>query len=410
MSRKKHPRGVEAATDLAMGMMYPDQHLPAMPGRLVLDAQTELHDRLAYPDERYEYFMQGFAEDARGKGTALAGTPDGAERTPTANLAEAMFFPYPVWESMDAAGAWMRQVGRDLNNATPYQVTADIVDLVSSLYRNSKGIFHLKSEELPSPSGFVWLDKGLDFTDWRGHKVTERAISWGPATMRWRDAKTGRTGTDPAIRFCSWTHIDDVNDYIDKGFWYDELNERHLDGPATIQQVKEGLASYGKLTLSHTAVIMFGERHSWDTGPSGFGDSTLAWLHALFIFMGTEVVATPKAHIDRHTKRRALRSIKQNEVSIITLRRTVRPPGEDVEYDPAQIDWSCQWLVQGHWRHLENYQGLGIQTHHAQPGGHMGDRTLCEHCAAKITWIPPYIKGPDGLPFRATKKLYRISR
>lgn len=51
------------------------------------------------------------------------------------------------------------------------------------------------------------------------------------------------------------------------------------------------------------------------------------------------------------------------------------------------VEWSCRWIVRGHWRN--QYHGDGQN---------------------EPTYILPYVKGPDGLPIRLTEKVFAAVR
>jgi hypothetical protein len=92
------------------------------------------------------------------------------------------------------------------------------------------------------------------------------------------------------------------------------------------------------------------------------------------------------------------------------LRRVHYASDENLpEGEHRSIDWTCTWLVQGHARHLEDYDHAmygkhrAVQDHDAGPG-------RCTTCGARTTWVRPYIKGPDGLPLKQTKQVYRLAR
>jgi hypothetical protein len=82
----------------------------------------------------------------------------------------------------------------------------------------------------------------------------------------------------------------------------------------------------------------------------------------------------------------------------------------DAEGTHRDIDWKCQWIVRGHHRHIDPYDPLAHRKGHmAEPN--MGDpQRMCLVCGARTTWVRPHCKGPDGMPLKASKVIYRLAR
>lgn len=366
------------------------EHYPATPARLVVGQHTQLHDRLAYPSERMTAYLHWFARDVERK---VSGDEDQLGM---------MWYPWRAHKTPEAASLWARDVARSLFQARTFQVTADIVDVVSGLYKGSQGrLFHLEEPELPAPHGFCWLDKPLRVVDKHGRIVIERAFTWGLMTVTARYDRWGEAETFPAVRLSSWNYVGDAES---DDYWVKE------------PEAVKNLYSTADLMLSHTLVIPFGERHRYEAGPLTVDgkdyhpDSAAAWMHHLWMFMEQEIVATRSAPLDRATARRALRSIKQNAVSVVLLRR-IRPVSEP-SGEHRDVDWTCRWLVQGHHRHIDAYLG---PRHHAVPGQVIDGTVCCAVCwdrdeLVRLAWVKSYIKGPEDRPLRAVKLLHRVAR
>lgn len=94
--------------------------------------------------------------------------------------------------------------------------------------------------------------------------------------------------------------------------------------------------------------------------------------------------------IERHRRKQLAREHNApipSDVKVIQLRRSEsqsRPPSAP---DGEHIDWSCRWIVNGHWRN--------------QP--YKDER--------KLIYIMPYVKGPDDKPLKVpTHTVYQVSR
>jgi hypothetical protein len=115
--------------------------------------------------------------------------------------------------------------------------------------------------------------------------------------------------------------------------------------------------------------------------------ATLARPLAAFHFMEQEFVTQERATFPRHVRRAAElgRRPPLPEVKTVTLRRAAsepKPPG----HVPAEVDWSCQWLVAGHWR-----------------------KQLCKSLTKKgdyeyrPVYVRAHVRGPEDKPLREPK-------
>jgi hypothetical protein len=68
-------------------------------------------------------------------------------------------------------------------------------------------------------------------------------------------------------------------------------------------------------------------------------------------------------------------------VTVIRLRRARRDA--DPDESAGHVDWSCRWIVRGHWRQLAD---------------------------GRQTFIHAYVKGPEGRPLRATHRVWEFIR
>lgn len=73
------------------------------------------------------------------------------------------------------------------------------------------------------------------------------------------------------------------------------------------------------------------------------------------------------------------------DVRIVTLRRAHHEaPGDE----PSNVEWSCQWMVKGHWRKRAKKWGEGPPS-----------------------YVTPHVKGPADKPFRAPREtVYKVRR
>jgi hypothetical protein len=146
---------------------------------------------------------------------------------------------------------------------------------------------------------------------------------------------------------------------------------------------------------------------AWEEEFSHGADDHVAWLHALFMVLGTEIAHTSAARLPASVRGDTRRHLRHSEVSVVRLRRfTARPHDEEAGSVHRPVDWQWQWPVQGHHRHLDAHEG----HHHATPLP--DERGTCAICLTRITWVKPHMKGPEDRPVRpeAGDVLYRLQR
>jgi len=412
--------------------------MPLKPGQ-VFEQQANLHHALANsrgPNGTAPFHLANF----------ICGFARRVAKVTAPAYETEMFYPYHPSDGLEQAALWCGDVAKGLFQAQAYQVTAEMVDAVSGVYEQSvQGLFHIEEASLPSPQGFIWLDKPMIITDKWGRRVAERAITWSLVTTRVKYPNAGYTDGfgraieppvvhEPGIRLSTWSSIEDdrilLKEAQDTGQPTGYEEEFGITGEQAwdyLWDEWDTLKKVGDLSLSHSLVVLFGERHQWSYGKAPHPekavgdfqpDNLIAWIYALWSFMGTEIVTMPRARADRHSLRRAKSVLKQNEVNIVLLRRSRVPhlATDTGEGEHREIDWSCRWLVTGHYRHIDGYLG---DRHHAAPRSGL-ERTddghdWCGICwqrgeTARISWIAPYLKGPESAPLKASKQLHKLVR
>jgi hypothetical protein len=110
----------------------------------------------------------------------------------------------------------------------------------------------------------------------------------------------------------------------------------------------------------------------------------LAWINQ-------KIVASDEAHVERHRRKEFTRVIgRVPELRIVHLRRTEQTHHEGPASDDPKRAYSCRFQVDGHWRN--------------QPVG-------AGRMQRRLTFVTPYVKGPETMPFRASpKKAYVVER
>jgi hypothetical protein len=297
-----------------------------------------------------------------------------------------------------------------LKDSVTYQVTAGMVRVMRAMWENNMAgkICRIDVQELPCESGFAWLDESWQLFDIRGDSDVVRAVSWSYMTA-WARSEShdwlGRSKTiaRPSARISLWSLSEDSRE---TGRLPEDVMDR-ID------------RSLGRLTLLHTAVIPFNVQWDMPDEAHGSADSLAGLVHMLWMFLGMEIVAKQRHLPRREFRRRAQRSIRHGEVHVVLLRRLSNPKtGEDIGH--SDVDWSCQWVVQGHWRHWAKPGSFhrAVVAYGDEDGGHTAmcpdvasrPHRHCLQCGGTVSWVKPYVKGPDGMPLKVSRTLMKLAR
>lgn len=349
----------------------------------ILDLHTQLTERYVRPDANTLDFLDSFIEDAVAQ---------------NGRRAAAMFRALDLYRSKDhmqQARHLAGEIARGLRNAVTYEVTPEMAEVLWQVHKPTiKQINHLDEAEVPVPAGFVWFDKPLPLMDVQHNTLGLRAISWELVHWYWNDGQVDR----PAVWVVLWAYTGDAEDVGDGSFW----------GASSFPDQAEYLnRRLGPLVVLHSALMPFGVQFTMGDEPDPDGlkeltaKSVVNIVHVLWMFLGMEIVSTRLAEVPRPMRRRAQKSLVHGEVNVILLRR-IAHPDDGRSVTSREVDWSCRWIVQGHYRHIEEYdlqdEAGQVHRHRAVPGP---GKERCAICDARITYVRPYIKGPDGKPLKA---------
>lgn len=122
-----------------------------------------------------------------------------------------------------------------------------------------------------------------------------------------------------------------------------------------------------------------------ETVTNTYGISTVA---ALLEFMNLEIAALSDNQVTRQVRRALQRKNQPSpEIRTVILRRK---RSERAGSPHSEIDWSCRWLVGGHWRN----QWFPKTSEH------------------RPVYVAPHVKGPEGKPFREnhSEKIFVVAR
>jgi hypothetical protein len=269
-----------------------------------------------------------------------------------------------------------------LRDADPTYMGADVADLID-VARETWTPEPIRLSDPYTPNGFILFPRPIMVPDSDAYgpeaTVPVRAISWFPVTAE----------DDPNVG-CFWisfyTHADD-----------DLLPTSHasIAGIATPEKTAE-LRRIMPLAVAHTFQWSFGDSpwndddrwfHATGTDESARarGIAQVTLVQAIWR-IAAQFIRTPRRAPRQIWKDARRKGIDRTDVTIITLRRLA----EDADPDMPQRDegglLTVQFIVRGHWHKYHTNDGL-IQR-----------------------WILPYVKGPEGAPFRATRRVFEFTR
>jgi len=98
-------------------------------------------------------------------------------------------------------------------------------------------------------------------------------------------------------------------------------------------------------------------------------DETGKWVGALMALLRQKLALITRPRIGKHVLKRLQLPHRVPECRVVTLRQRERR-GQPLMSSP--VDWSCRWMVRGHWRVLETGP----------------------------TWITAHVKGPESKPLK----------
>lgn len=115
----------------------------------------------------------------------------------------------------------------------------------------------------------------------------------------------------------------------------------------------------------------------------------IRFVMAAGVWLNQRIAVITDGHIERHRRKQLAReyAVDVSNVRVVELRRTESAPRLGCNVDP--IEWSCRWIVNGHWRN----------QYHPSSGKH------------ELKYILPYVKGPEDKPLKIpSQTVYSVNR
>lgn len=252
----------------------------------------------------------------------------------------------------------------------PYYVTGDVKDLLIAASQKLPFDAVLKDFVVPSPAGFIQLERPYLIKDINGNEFEVWALGWCRAMFNHAEPGTAPTG----IVFTAWTHP-----YKELGFHtpYDLFWVTPWSS-STIISVEGVMEQYPERTAEEILEAQ------------GETLGLIKFLATFFAFVNQKVpaITNTREHSSRPARRRLERSrlVIEPSVQVIELRR--RESHSSDEKGMSAVQWSHRWIVDGHWR----------RQYYPSTDSH------------EMLWISEYVKGPEDLPLVVRDKLYKVAR
>lgn len=261
----------------------------------------------------------------------------------------------------------------------PYFCARDIMDLLESTSSNMPD-WTFRQEVLPAPEGLIWFARPASVNT-AEPTVVLRGLAWAIYYDGDTDPDAG-----PDVRRMHYHHFDA------KGL------------PPSVKKITPFLVLYYLFTRNGSnSMVVPAQVLEWESGQSfmevanefsGMGpegepmwreldEYAVRFFAAFCTFIEQKIFVHSSERADRATRRRVdglaakMQVVTEELVRVIALRKRVYPQNASHAAEEA-VEWSCRWLVRGHWRE-QWYPSLGIH----QP-----------------KWILPYVKGPEDKPLR----------
>ena len=243
----------------------------------------------------------------------------------------------------------------ELENAECFFVARKICEVVEVAAATFPDI-PLLPQIVPTANGWVYLEK---------------ACPVGPPSQ----VERAVFGNPPRLKAFSWGYqgtLKDGKEYEGIGLTYYE-DGMPFPYPLAISNWSFGVnwdSDWDKADISHTTDIEYEvlKKRLSDMG---------RYIMTLFTFINQKLLVVSHQRTGRGARRRYEQEHGGAEaplIRVVLLRaRKTLPSGEHHD-----IEWSCRWLVRGHWRQ-QWYPSL---TNH------------------KAIWITPYVKGPEDKPLK----------
>ncbi len=263
--------------------------------------------------------------------------------------------------------SWALQVGVALNLGECFYWAGAMLDLVYAASQSIPETWVLMPNSLPAPCGFFWFAKPIYIGD---KKL--RSITWLPR-IREKERGDFQYLVPPYNELPTFKPEDDSAQII---FYTEGTDEQRIWPPFPISF----------LSFPFGCSIEEKERtlSQWSE-PESIRQKTRLFA-SMVAFLQQRILVSSRRWPSRATRRRAEKEGRaESAISVIKLRKTMERPHKGIG---EPIEWTCQWIVSGHWR----------------------DQWYPSIRRNQPIWIAPYLKGPEDKPLRHPERLFAVVR
>lgn len=204
----------------------------------------------------------------------------------------------------------------------------------------------LRSELMPTWNGYLWF--GSPLSD-RGEYPPDLVA------MTWATVTAGSDDPSPTVLITPWFRNENC------------ISGLPVGGVAwDIGKTAESGGGYGPLVPSTSDAVIW----------------CLKLFGSMLAFMDQRILVSRAERPDRSLRRRLSRDGWTHEplIRVVQLRRTANQNASR-EHSNEAVEWSCQWVVRGHWRQ----QACGPN-----------------HSERRPVFVLPYVKGPEDAPLKTS--------
>jgi hypothetical protein len=235
--------------------------------------------------------------------------------------------------------------------------------------------------------------------------MPQRAISWCESEIIYTE-DDGTRRKVPGIEYRLY-----VDKHAYKTFYEGSLKlqgiDLGVDADTPLQQWLTDITgwSYGEAWTVGDVVELDGQEMPHGSSlVHGTVDEMRRWILAFFRLTWQRILV-PESYSPSTAERklglRSGRTIDDNAIKVVTLRRLVEPAArEDSHDDDGFTQFNNQWVVAGHWRN-QHYSSFGpayLDDDTSNPASH------------RRIWVKGYVKGPDGAPMIVRSKVISVTR
>lgn len=268
----------------------------------------------------------------------------------------------------------LRAIGLCLERAATIYVGIDVSRTLGSVVSQGVPPWTLTEAELLAPYGWCWFAANPGYADPNDEYAILKALSW--ATV-WFNPRMVQGKPETVVSYdAPLTPEGESFQGIAIHPWYAHRDRPQHARPWTGVTWPFG-ASSGAISERTPAGLILEDGQKRDVAFVG------QLFTALMRFMEQRILVAPQQRAERHAAKRLVRDGWHHEplIRVVQLRRAEHP-GYQPHDEAEHRDYSCQWIVRGHWRQQAYGEG---------------------HKERRPIWITPYVKGPPEKPLKAPR-------